>query len=104
MASRFRSIGLDLQQELGPHQARDDQEQRGRARAAEMARAHLGVGRDIGGTQQILRPRLSMVTMWRHASSACAPKSDGTFPPASSPGVPAVMSQRAFAGTSTASL
>ena len=47
---------------------------------------------------------LSMVTMWLHASSACAPKSDGTLPSASRPGVPAVMSQRAFAGASTASL
>ena len=55
MASRFRGVGLDLQQELRPYQSRDNEQQRGRPRAAEMASANLGVGRDIGATQQILR-------------------------------------------------
>src|SRR3989442_9878857 len=45
-----------------------------------------------------------MVTMWVHASSACPVMSLGRLPSNARPGVPAVTSQRAFGGTSTASL
>jgi hypothetical protein len=48
--------------------------------------------------------RSSMAMMWLQASSACAAMPAGTVPSRPRPGVPAVTSQRAFAGASTASL
>jgi hypothetical protein len=47
---RLGGNDFDLDQELGAHKLRDDEEHRGGARVAEETRLHLSVGRDVLGT------------------------------------------------------